>query len=190
MPPNPQCGSHSGTQRLLDYDSDHWKPGPAEHFQIQWRQGHPKSLKLCKFVAKPISLRLFRTNFRRLFQKSNINSELQIMKENPQSFIFCQYLLSFGLHDFKKVKENKSHWSKYKGQLKNDDIVDIYIEFRKSTSKSIKAPKFLNGPLRPYHSDRISWFWFHSTTLTAPGQPEVSREAKSFTEFDFGSLVR
>ena len=40
------------------------------------------------------------------------------------------------------------------------------------------------------HSDRISWFWFHSTILTPPGPPGVSREAKSSTEFEFDSLVR
>ena len=36
------------------------------------------------------------------------------------------------------------------------------------------------------HSDQISLFWFHSTTLTPPRPPGVSREAKSFTEFEFG----
>ena len=41
-----------------------------------------------------------------------------------------------------------------------------------------------------YHCDRISWFWFHSTTLMPPGSPGVSREAKLSTEFEFGSLVR
>ena len=40
------------------------------------------------------------------------------------------------------------------------------------------------------HSDRISWFWFHSTTLTPQGLPGVSREAKLSTELEFGSLVR
>ena len=30
----------------------------------------------------------------------------------------------------------------------------------------------------------------NSTTLTPPGSPGVSREAKSSTEFEFGSLVR
>ena len=30
----------------------------------------------------------------------------------------------------------------------------------------------------------------NSTTLTAPGSPGVSREAKLSTEFKFGSLVR
>ena len=29
-----------------------------------------------------------------------------------------------------------------------------------------------------------------STTLTPPGPPGVSKEAKSFTEFEFGGLVR
>ena len=40
------------------------------------------------------------------------------------------------------------------------------------------------------HSDRISWFWFHSTTLTPPGSPGVSRDAKLSTEFKFCTLVR
>ena len=40
------------------------------------------------------------------------------------------------------------------------------------------------------HSDQISWFWFHSTTLMPPGSPGVSREAKLSTELEFGSLVR
>ena len=40
------------------------------------------------------------------------------------------------------------------------------------------------------HTDRISWFGFHSTILTPTGPPGVSREAKSFTNFEFGTLVR
>ena len=31
---------------------------------------------------------------------------------------------------------------------------------------------------------------FHSTTLTPPGSPGVSRDAKLSTEFEFGTLVR
>ena len=41
-----------------------------------------------------------------------------------------------------------------------------------------------------YHSDRISLFLFQSTTLTPPGPPWVSKEAKLSTEFKFGGLVR
>ena len=40
------------------------------------------------------------------------------------------------------------------------------------------------------HSDRISWFWFHSTIFTPIGSPWVSSEAKLSTEIEFGSLVR
>ena len=40
------------------------------------------------------------------------------------------------------------------------------------------------------HSDRISLFWFHSTTLTPPGPQGVSREAKLSTEFNFVGFGR
>ena len=40
------------------------------------------------------------------------------------------------------------------------------------------------------HSDRISYFLFQSTTLTPPGPPWVSKEAKLSTKFKFGGLVR
>ena len=49
---------------------------------------------------------------------------------------------------------------------------------------------FISTVLIIYHSDRISLFLFQSTTLTPPGPPWVSKEAKLSTEFEFGGLVR
>ena len=58
--------------------------------------------------------------------------------------------------------------------------------------QSTKVPeiRWYRGPPYSAHSDRISLFLFQSTTLTPPGPPWVSKEAKLSTEFKIGGLVR
>ena len=51
----------------------------------------------------------------------------------------------------------------------------------------------VRDPLSTYTVTESADFGFipdNSTTLTPPGSPGVSREAKLSTEFEFGSLVR
>ena len=90
--------------------------------------------------------------------------------------------------DLKNVFFEKNQWAPF-------EILEVKRLFSRSQRPNLWISSIFSGfspSLRTLyiHSDRISWFWFHSTTLTAPGPPRVSREAKLFTEFEFGSLVR
>ena len=57
----------------------------------------------------------------------------------------------------------------------------MVVEYRKGNSSTYRIVT---------ESSDFGFIPDNSTTLTPPGSPGVSREAKLSTEFEFGSLVR
>ena len=76
--------------------------------------------------------------------------------------------------------------------MQSDNITFYACKIIKGTSGfNLKKTNFF-ARWRQHPKKQLKYFLNknNSTTLTLPGPPGVSREAKSSTEFEFGSLVR
>ena len=68
-------------------------------------------------------------------------------------------------------------------------ILKIKLTLANISTKT-KSEKISNGGTTVTKQLIFFSIVYNSTTLTPPGSPGVSREAKLSTEFEFGSLVR